>query len=499
MSITVRSLVSQSSMRLSLLSDDAEIDQPLTWVHVSELDDPTPFLSGGELLLTTGLTHRTEAGDALSWDGYLQRLSAAGVVGLGFGTGLSHDEVPAALVVAARRYGVPLIEVPRGTPFIAISRAVSSAIAAEEYAEVTRTFDAQMALTRGALTPSGTEDVVRLLAGQVGGWVLLVDSAGALISVHPSSARRRATDLSAEFSRLSRHRGPVSSSLSQESETVDLQPIGTGTRRVAYLAVGRNGPISPSQRHLVNAAVLLLTMRLQRPADEQQTEATLRTALLRLLLAGSVEVAQRLASQSGRPLPPEPFRVLVVPGWRGEAPTHAAGAWWAMFDDALVVIASQAAAGLGDRLAATADRTVGISAVAAYPSLDAAVRQASQAAAPGHRVGARVVHYEELASTGVIGLLDPALAHGFAEALLSGLIEHDRQRNSHLVLSLRTWLAHHGQWDPAAAALGVHRHTLRKRIVAAEGILGRDLGDPGNRSELWLALELIARRRTEEE
>ncbi len=125
MSITVRSLVGQPSMRLSLLTEDAAIDQPLTWVHVSELDDPTPFLSGGELLLTTGLTHRDEADDAPSWDGYLQRLSAAGVVGLGFGTGLSHDQVPAALVVAARRHGVPLIEVPRSTPFIAISRAVS--------------------------------------------------------------------------------------------------------------------------------------------------------------------------------------------------------------------------------------------------------------------------------------------------------------------------------------------------------------------------------------
>ena len=185
MTITVRSLVGQASMRLSLLTDDAPIDQPLTWVHVSELDDPTPFLSGGELLLTTGLTHRAVIDDARAWDGYLQRLSAAGVVGLGFGTGLSHDQVPAALVVAAGHHGVPLIEVPRSTPFIAISRAVSHAIAADEYAEITRTFDAQMALTRGALTPSGTEDVVRLLAGQVGGWVLLVDAAGAPISAHP--------------------------------------------------------------------------------------------------------------------------------------------------------------------------------------------------------------------------------------------------------------------------------------------------------------------------
>jgi purine catabolism regulator len=36
--------------------------------------------------------------------------------------------------------------------------------------------------------------------------------------------------------------------------------------------------------------------------------------------------------------------------------------------------------------------------------------------------------------------------------------------------------------------MGVHRHTLRKRIRRAEDLLGRDLGSPGVRAELWLAL-----------
>ena len=150
---------------------------------------------------------------------------------------------------------------------------------------------------------------------------------------------------------------------------MELQPIGTGTRRVAYLAVGRNGPISRSQRHLVNAAVLLLTMRLQRPADEQQTDATLRTALLRLLLAGSLEVALQLARQADRPLPAEPFRIVVVPQWRGEAPPQAVDGWWALLDDALVVIAPAGADDLARRLAATAARSVGVSALADYPTL----------------------------------------------------------------------------------------------------------------------------------
>src|SRR3712207_8130033 len=32
--------------------------RPIRWAHVSELGDPTPFLRGGEVLLTTGLGMR---------------------------------------------------------------------------------------------------------------------------------------------------------------------------------------------------------------------------------------------------------------------------------------------------------------------------------------------------------------------------------------------------------------------------------------------------------
>jgi purine catabolism regulator len=64
----------------------------------------------------------------------------------------------------------------------------------------------------------------------------------------------------------------------------------------------------------------------------------------------------------------------------------------------------------------------------------------------------------------------------------------DRAGPGDLVRSVRVWLAHHGQWEPAAAQLGVHRHTLRKRVHRAGDLLGRDLEEPGVRAELWIAL-----------
>jgi purine catabolism regulator len=85
--------------------------------------------------------------------------------------------------------------------------------------------------------------------------------------------------------------------------------------------------------------------------------------------------------------------------------------------------------------------------------------------------------------------VDPRVGRAFADALLAPLLEADRAGRGDLARSLRTWLAHHGQYEPAAAELGVHRHTLRNRIRRAGELLGRDLDTPGARAELWFALQ----------
>jgi PucR family transcriptional regulator, purine catabolism regulatory protein len=145
-----------------------------------------------------------------------------------------------------------------------------------------------------------------------------------------------------------------------------------------------------------------------------------------------------------------------------------------------------------DRLAGLPDRVagavVGVAPPVAWARLADGVRQARQAAAHGAAVGRPVTSFIELAGQGLGALLDPAAAGAFAEALLAPLVAADRAGPGELVESLRVWLGAHGQWEAAAARLGVHRHTLRKRIRRAEELLGRDLDSPGVRAELWLAL-----------
>src|SRR5665811_2209932 len=72
-------------------------------VHVSELTDPTPYLQGGELLLTTGMGLTGHEAQARA---YAARLARHGVAGLGLGLGPIHDEVPPTLVRACEAAGL---------------------------------------------------------------------------------------------------------------------------------------------------------------------------------------------------------------------------------------------------------------------------------------------------------------------------------------------------------------------------------------------------------
>lgn len=493
---TLASLLAERSLGLRVLSGASVLDLPVTWVHVSELADPTPFLEGGELLLTIGLGLSEDA----DWSGFVGRLAACGIAGLGFGIGLSHDAVPPGLVREAERAGLPLLEVPHRTPFIAISKAASAALAAEAYSEVTRTNAAQRELTRAALGKAGQHGAVSLLrrlAKLLDAWVLLLDAGGAAVHAAPVSATAKASQLSADIERLRSRGGPASLAIQLDDEWVSAQLLGG--RPPAILVVGTPFRLDRADQHVVNSAAALLTLALARSAEHETAQRRLRTGLLRLVLAGQGDVAGEAANELWGPLPAEPARVLCASGARQAreeffdllAAGSASGGWFfAEHADYVVVLAAKPDDG---RLASLAERVaglrLGVSDPVSYASAAEGYRQAEQAAGAADRQGIPVLRFGDMAGRGLLGLLDRADAETFAQALLAPLIEHDATGRGELVDSLYEWLRRHGQGDPAAARLGVHRHTLRNRIAKSEQLLGVNLDDPGVRAELWLALQ----------
>ncbi|WP_327102253.1 PucR family transcriptional regulator [Nonomuraea glycinis] len=500
--------------RMGLRPVAGGLDTVVRWVAVSELEDPAPFLEGDELLLTTGI----RLGDDFS--GYVARLVARGVAGLGFGVGLSHEEIPAALVAAAEQAGLPLLEVPRETPFIAIGKLVSELLAAEQYDEITRAFAAQGRLTRAALRPEGTHAVIDRLAKETGGWAILLDESGQVRHTTPGAD---ADAVTAEITRLlttgrtawgaasgnrgSGRRFPASLALAGPDEHVVVQPLGGGSRPRGFFAVGAARPFSPVAHTVVNAAGSLLTLALEQGGAHLEAERRLRDAVLRLLLSGApgaVEEARAVLGPLGARLPEEPFVVLAVgeealeqveavafaarldPA--GEAVPPADGPSGPLAGERQAGVAVLVAEGVGMEVAETVGVAVGVSSPCDYRTLRGGVEQACRAYG-GSRGG--VVFFGALAGQGLMALLEPAAARAFSAALLAPLVAYGTRAD--LMASLRAYLDSNGHWDAAAQRLGVHRHTLRYRMKRVTELLGCDLDDPGVRAELWFALEAARR------
>jgi PucR family transcriptional regulator, purine catabolism regulatory protein len=125
--LTVEGLVADLGLELASGREAAGVH--VRWVHSTELPDPTPWLRGGELLLTTGL----QLNGAQAQRELVGRLADRGIAGLGFGTGFTHKRLPAALITAARKRGFPLFEVPYELPFIAITERVFARLLDERY------------------------------------------------------------------------------------------------------------------------------------------------------------------------------------------------------------------------------------------------------------------------------------------------------------------------------------------------------------------------------
>ncbi|GAA2322391.1 PucR family transcriptional regulator [Streptomyces kunmingensis] len=545
---TLASLVHHSALKLTVRAGEDHLDTAVRWAHVSELADPVPYMEGGELLLITAL--KLDAEDLEAMRRYVKRLAGAGVVGLGFAVGVNYDDVPEALVRAAKDEGLPLLAVPPRTPFIAISKAVSAAIAADQYRAVTSGFAAQRELTKQALN-EGPEGLLAVLAAQVDGWAALYDASGAVVATAPEWAGRRAARLTADVERLRERPAPASAVVAGGADDrVELHSIGTGRRARAALAVGTAAALGTAERYALHSAIALLTLTTERSSALYAAEQRIGAAVLRMLLAGEPDHARAVAGDLYGALLDAPFRMVaaeaVAPpptGVAAPAGTSAgasAGTGTALLlaeavtgagasGDPLSVltdVAESAAARAGEAVlvvphgertvllvvdggaaaeacvqyaevleatraegSADDELVIGFSAPSGPIAAATAFKQAEQALSVARRRGRVLVEHEDVAAGSVLPLLGDDAVRAFADGLLRALRDHDATGRGDLVASLRAWLSRHGQWDAAAADLGVHRHTLRYRMRRVEEILGRSLDDPDVRMELWLALK----------
>jgi hypothetical protein len=189
--VLLRGLAEAADLRLRVLVGEDALDRPVDGVFTTDLLDPRRYLTGGEIVLT-GLMWRRAPADSES---FVAAVTAAGAVALAAGDA-ALGSVPEDLVVACRRHGLPLFEVPVDVSFAAITEQVLAArlsVPAGPGPAVARL--RALAVGRapgGAGAAVGLAAVLDMAASEFGvaGWV--VSAAGRLVAGAPAAPGRPA-------------------------------------------------------------------------------------------------------------------------------------------------------------------------------------------------------------------------------------------------------------------------------------------------------------------
>lgn len=514
--LSVGSLIEDCGLELVAGQDAA--DRPLRWVHISEHEDPTPWLSGGELLLTTGYN----LGTAAEQRRFVAALARSGAAGLGFGVGFDHKRLPKAIADAAREHELPLFEVPYEMPFIAITEKAAGRLINEGYDVLERSTRVHERLERLVIEGAGLEEILASTAAAISGTALVQDPTGRELARHPARGfpdEDTAVALGAEVAARSREGAPASfvpacEGLAGRALSVPV-PGRRGGAPIAWLTVMSSGEeLGDFESLCARQASIVVGLELMRERVVRETERRLAGDLLADALGERVD-AEELRGRL------RPFgigsRAAMLVFELEDPPSAETTLEQALADAGVPALVATGNAGGRSLLCAVVDAEVadplgtarqardtlaggegrnGVRAAASRPTSVAALRRAFhearcalEATSIADGEAPAVASHRDLgAFTLLLALSDDDALRLYSDDLLDPIERTEGEYGGELLRSLEAFIESNGNWERAARRLYCHRHTLRYRIRKIEELTGRDLGRATDRIELWLAL-----------
>jgi purine catabolism regulator len=469
--LTVRDIAVMPGLGLEIVAGSDGLDNHVSWLHVSELEDPTQFLEGGEFLLTTGLGVGELASAQRS---YLRRLAEHGLAGLGFGLGFGFAEAPAALVAEADKVGFPVVSVPYEVPFVAITKAAVTHLANEQLEQLERALAVHERLADAVLESRGVEALLAIVCNHLDCSLALVDEGGRVVGER-HGRRRVGFERAVEFPVVGHHEKATLRAARSNGDfgEYDRLVLHHGQTALAF---------ELSRRRAVSAAELRLAGDLLDDLEEERLndrEAARRmaafglepdrehSALLALPRDGSS--SERVRKHLAQELDAGGIRYLST-----AHPDRAAFLVEIESEEAILALARRVAD-------AEPHARVGVGRPARGAALGRSLLEA-RAALDASAVD--VASYRDLGALELLLSLPDAALEAFVDRVLARA-----SANSRLVESLTALLEAGCRWSDAAERLGVHRHTLRYRMDRLREQTGRHPDDPGQRMELWLAVK----------
>lgn len=532
---TVQDILQIPELELRLLAGGRCAANQVRWVHVAEVPGTVANLKGGELLLTAG---EGFGGNAREQIGRFTSLADCGIAGLGFATGHGFDVVPEAIVTTAEELGLPLFEISRRVPLSAMVEAVTAKIVNEQYSLLQRSLAVHEKLATMVLEERGLEAMLGTLAALVGCSAVLFDFHGGVLCEAKARRSLGGEAISEVWSLISdRRAGRAIFVLELDGAGLEVQvfPVVAAHRIGAFLAVVKDsGAFGDYDRIVLHNVVTAVALELVKKKAVAETERRLVGDFLDQLVAGNLsedEISRRLTffgldpqaahavmiaevdtdsscdggrTREGlaRHAVPERLHATVdefMAERRQPCISASRGGRVVLLlepgegdEDSLRGLAAELLSWVGQALPETSV-SLGIGRPhASLLDLRRSYYEASYAIRIRRLRGGAgfLADYGDLGSYSLLlGLQDTPSLEVFCHSVLGKLEEHDEQSGSDLLPSLACFLEANGHWGDAADRLFVHRHTLRYRMRRVQEITGRDLAEPQDRMEFWLALK----------
>lgn len=485
--ILVRDFVEDPDLGLEVIVA-GDLGLPVNWVHVTELLDPSPYVTGGELILSAGVWNASEGRPSA----FVDALARTRASGLGWGL-LSEDEyVPEAVIEACRSAGLTLLAVPPRTPFISVGRRFFERLQAQREAHLRATIRRSERLVRSISSlPGGLRGILGVLRAGIPKDLRVLDEDGHVLAESSDADRpdREWTETPAT--------GPTAFA------------IGTsGGARARLLVDAAPDELDGEHRSAIEQALPLLEFVLDHERELREAERRLATELVDAILSRRTQFsAGRLQAYGLDPL--GPFVGIVVTVGRPQSVLDAAKRSLApLADDAVVAVWRDTVTaviqpvretptpdelGRSLRAALGADSFAGIGAGGrGVEGLRRSLVQARQASnlARSHRSPEGYVVYDRAESHALLlALQDEQVLASFCDTLLGPIEEYDARRDAELLPTLQTFLASGGRWQETADRLHIHVNTLRHRLSRCEELTGRDLSSMDDRVDLYIAIK----------
>jgi len=490
--MTVGELLAEPQLGLTLIAGAAGLENRISWAHTSDLPRLWEWVTGGELMMTNGMSIPEDAPGQVA---LVEALVAAGASALAIGEKMHAPALRPELLAACEELAFPLLSIPFPLPFIAIAKSVAESVMLEESQRLRQTARMYDLLRQTGTSGEEWRGLVHGIAANLDAQVHVVNRR-CLHPWHPDDEplpEPLAAGLAPVLS------APVDASKKflwrRIEDAGDVLLMDIPTHADAVLVVLPRSPVHPDAVALLHAATVL-GLVLSRITLARESDRRLGAEFLVQVLDGRVGAAEFERRIRHFGVPASEFVVASLSGADDPQLTDVHLSLWRHGMPSIGIRRLSRlhlllpVAGTEGVLRHVVDPGVriGVSRATGVNGLQRALQESLWALGTAESVDVPFLRYAEGPSW--LGLTSFEEGEALVERVLGPLLVYEAAHEADLLATLKTFLQQQRSTQKTAAALFVHRQTIIYRLRKIGELTGLDLTETSTLAQLWFALQI---------